>query len=217
MKSVITVLVLLLTSTSALASIELTQEQKKVKTIAKRIGQQNKVKGKSLDKTLQAIAWQESRFGQDLIGDCKHVKYYALNNNKKIAVNLEKIYFKQGIPYTTLNKIEKRVHVVGGIKQLKSGSLGPFQVRVNTAKYVIQEMKLSQYAHLLKSDTAIIDRLLKDPEFGATMAAGYLKINYKEAEQAGVKDPWWRSVSRYNGGNHNTTYVRHITNKMAKL
>lgn len=223
MKSKITLFVLTLFATTNTfahtASNELSHQQKNVKKVAQRVGAKTYL-GKSkqnLEKPLQAIAWQESDFGKDIIGDCKHVRYYFKYNNKKINVTLNKIYFKEGMPYTFYKEKEQKVYIYGGFKQLRNGSLGPFQVKVSTAKYLIQDMKLTKYEYLLKNETMLIKKLLSDPEMGAILASEYLKVNYLEAQKNRCKDPLWRTISRYNGGNNNTVYVKLITNKIAKL
>lgn len=163
-------LIIFLISTNTLA---LTEHQKYVKEVARKIGSNTCVHGMCFGKTLQAIAWQESSFGIMILGDKGN----------------------------TLDK----------------SSLGPFQIRLATAKYTIKKQKLKKFYYLIDEDQLLINRLLSDVEFGATISANYLAINYKRALRNKRENPWFYCVSKYNGGSNNTTYVNRITDKLAKL
>jgi len=94
----------------------------------------------------------------------------------------------------------------GEFKPVKEMSLGPFQMRVPTAKEIIKQNKLTQYYKFLENDTALINRLITDSAFGAKLSAYYFIKNYNEALRRGMSKPYFRAISRHNGGWNNTKY-----------
>ena len=96
----------------------------------------------------------------------------------------------------------------GEFKPLKEMSLGPFQIRVVTAKEIIEDNQLEDYYKYLDNDTALINRLITDVEFGAKLSAYYFIKNYNEALRRGMSRPYFRAISRHNGGWNNTPYFK---------
>ncbi len=94
----------------------------------------------------------------------------------------------------------------GEFKPLKEMSLGPFQIRVFTAKEIIRHNKLEAYYKYLENDTALINKLITDVEFGAKLSAHYFIKNYNEAVKRGMSRPYYRAISRHNGGWNNKPY-----------
>ena len=163
-------LLFLILSTNTLA---LTDYQKEVKSIARKIGNNNCIPNMCFGKTLQAIVWQESSFGLFVLGDAE--------------------------------------------KSIEKASLGAFQIKLSTAKYVIEKQNLNQYNYLLTEDQLLINKLITDVEFSAKIAVNYLIVNYNRAIRNNRLNPWFYSVSKYNGGSNNTKYVNKIKEKLAKL
>lgn len=95
-------------------------------------------------------------------------------------------------------------------KRLKNCSLGPYQIRLKTAKWIINKDKFL-YRHFNKfSDDRLVTLLLTKREFGALIAGSLLKYWYNTALDRNIKHPWFYAVSRYNGGVHNYKYVNRI-------
>lgn len=94
----------------------------------------------------------------------------------------------------------------GEFKPLKEMSLGPFQIRVFTAKEIIRDNKIEEYYKYLENDTALINKLITDVEFGAKLSGHYFIKNYNEAVKRGMSRPYYRAISRHNGGWNNKPY-----------
>jgi len=97
-------------------------------------------------------------------------------------------------------------------KHLKDSSLGVYQIRLKTAKWLIKSdpWLRKNFTYLLKDDNRLISMILRREEFGALLAGHLLKIWYNYALKKDIKNPWFYAVSRYNGGVHNTVYVARI-------
>ena len=105
----------------------------------------------------------------------------------------------------------------GDLKPLIQMSLGAFQIRVGTAKDVIRNNKLYKYNYLLKDDLKLVNRLLTDPEFGAYITGYYFVKNYNEALRRKMWNPYFRAVSRHNGGWNNNKYYRLFIKDISKI
>lgn len=202
---------------SPITTYGLTEHQQYVKGIAKKIGSQICTHGMCFEDTLQAIAWQESSFGLNIIGDAKRTKYYYFNNNKKVFIKRSDTIKDGGKRYIITNGVVKEVHSEVEFKRIEESSLGPFQIKLETAKYTIRKEKLNKYYDYLYDDQKLVNKLLTDVEFSATIAVNYLIINYKRALRRSHKNPWFYTVSKYNGGHKNFKYVNLISDKLGKL
>ena len=96
----------------------------------------------------------------------------------------------------------------GEFKPLEQMSLGAFQIRLGTARDVIINNDLYKYKYLLKNNLRLVNKLLTDPSFGAIITAHYFVNNYNEALKRKMWNPYYRAVSRHNGGWNNKTYYR---------
>lgn len=109
----------------------------------------------------------------------------------------------------------------GKLKPLKDSSLGAFQIKVPTAKRVITEnpILLKNYSNLLlpKNENLLIDKLLGNVKFSALIAAYYLKMGYEEAISRGMSNPYFRAVSRYNGGWSNEPYFNGVKENLKTI
>ena len=104
-------------------------------------------------------------------------------------------------------------------KYLRDASLGPFQIRVKTAKWIIKTDKFcnKHFKWLLKDEDVLITYLLTKPKFGAILAGTYLKIYYNVGLKRGYQNPWEYAISRYNGGNKNYKYIKRVRKNMKML
>ena len=149
-------------------------------------------------------------------------------DNLNIAYNIGKqISAKDGMTFeNTLRSIaftesSAGENIIGDrhwTRQLSKASLGTYQVRVMTAKEVIKKDKFmnKHFSYLLEDEDKLIRMLLEENEFGALVAGHYLKMNYNYAVKKGI-DPYFYTVSRYNGGSNNTVYVERIRNNIKKI
>lgn len=220
-KMILILLMLYATIASAASAVEFTPAQLEVKRIAKEVAQKNCINGFCFTEILQAIAWQESSYGNSVIGDSTGTLYFFKHKGVAHSVNKENTFVQDDIRYTwykpVKNKYIKRVYTKTGWKPLQQSSLGPFQIKVSTAQEVIERMELKQYYSLLANEQKLVSKLLTDTTFGATIAVNFLKMQYINANNAGHSKPELRAISRYNGGNNNTTYINIILKKVDKL
>lgn len=101
----------------------------------------------------------------------------------------------------TLDKLKKKRHLL-------KNSLGPFQIRISTIRVMSCKIKSLNYLKE-KSDWWIMNKLLSDYTFGAVIAGNYLKLNYER-----TNFNYFRSISRYNGGNNNWNYYNKVMSNM---
>jgi len=193
--------------------------QSSIKEIAKTVASENCTDEQCFVETLQAIAWQESSFGKNLIGDSKKTVYFYKEDGKHIPISKDVLSSLEtdNHVHVSINGETKQVFSHVQQKELSDSSLGTFQIKVNTAKYVIEKMKLSEFYYLLENESELVYKLLLDIKFGAKIAVNYLKLNYNNAVRSGIQDPWFHAVSKYNGGSNNYNYVNAIRNKMNRL
>lgn len=198
-------------------SFALTPQQEKIKQTSKEVGKHECVQNFCFGKTLQAIAWVESSFGVNIVGDSKRQGYSYKDKGRTHRVQAKDTFVRKGVRYTLQGTTTRKVHAYTIFKPLNQSSLGPFQIKVTTAKRVIEKMKLTQYYKYLSKEQQLISKLLNDTKFSATIAANYLKLNYIYAMEKGYKNPWKYAVSKYNGGSNNVTYINRIVNKIKLL
>jgi len=105
----------------------------------------------------------------------------------------------------------------GEFKPLELMSLGAFQIRVGTAEDVIVNNNLFKYKHLLKDKLKLVNRLLTDAKFGAIITGYYFVNNYNEALKRKMWNPYYRAVSRHNGGWNNNKYYTLFLKDITKI
>jgi len=105
----------------------------------------------------------------------------------------------------------------GDLKPLEEMSLGAFQIRLGTARDVIMNNDLFKYKYLLKDNLKLVNRLLTDPKFGAIITGYYFVNNYNEALKRNMWNPYFRAVSRHNGGWTNNKYYRVFLKDINKI
>ena len=96
--------------------------------------------------------------------------------------------------------------------KLRNASMGVMQVRLSTAKEVIKkDQRMNKYfSHLLHSDQKLISMLLGNHRFNLLISLTYLRMQYDYALLLGYPKPYFRAISRYNGGNYNTLYFNRV-------
>jgi len=106
-------------------------------------------------------------------------------------------------------------------RKLKKASLGVYQVRFDTAIYIIKRDKLMNkyYSFLLlkRNENRLVTLLLTNSKFSGMLAATYLKMNYEAALKKGSPKPYFHAISRYNGGCWNYAYYERVMKNMRMI
>lgn len=107
----------------------------------------------------------------------------------------------------------------GKLKPIYESSLGMMQIKLSTAKEIISKSKYlnSNFKHLLKNDKRLVNMLLTSSEFSALLASYYLKTYYEIAKKKGFSNPYFRAISRYNGGWNNSRYYNKVKKRIKWL
>jgi len=166
------------------------------------VGKTFTIGGVHLGHSVSALMLNETEARRSVVGDRYRLKHYIKVNGALIKIkfttkkskNYEGEIFKV-ITKRTLNPYNKR-------------SFGYYQFKVATAKPLIRKYKrLSNYKHLLLDDSLLINALLNDLTFSATLAGVYLVDRYNSAKRLNLSNPRNRAISAYNGGWNNTEYL----------
>jgi len=80
--------------------------------------------------------------------------------------------------------------------------------------YAKQKRLFKKYRKAYKKDLLIAQLLLTDIKFSAIIAVHYLILNYEEARDRNMWNPWLKAISRYNGGWYNKRYIRRVIRNM---
>jgi len=96
---------------------------------------------------------------------------------------------------------------IGKDPNIFNASLGIMQVRLETARFLANKLNWTEVINM--SDVKLVNKLLGDDKFNATMAVKFLVWlnNY-------TKHDYFRTVSRYNGGNYNHPYYGRVMKNM---
>ena len=200
----------------------LSEQQKVYLSIAKHTAKHIKAEdGMTFENTIQGMMYQESSARLGIIGDDKGKVYYYKHHGKQLEVAKKKVFKKDGLFYTWYqpykNKYLKKVYTKIVTKLPGNSSLGPLQIQVPTAQIVIKKYKLKKYYHLMENQDALVQSLLYNIPFSATIASYYLKMNYDLAKKRGYSNPYFRTISRYNGGWNNMNYYNKIKLRIKQL
>lgn len=90
-----------------------------------------------------------------------------------------------------------------------SSSLGIMQVRLKTARFIAKKLNLKDVKKM--SDIELVNKLLGDDEFNATIAVRYLVWLSDHTQD------YFSAVSRYNGGNINYPYFNRVMSNLKKI
>ena len=96
---------------------------------------------------------------------------------------------------------------IGKDPNIFKASLGIMQVRLQTARFLADKLKWKEVQQM--SDVKLVNKLLGDDRFNATVAVKFIVWlnNY-------TKHHYFRTVSRYNGGNYNHPYYGRVMKNM---
>ncbi|WP_458700111.1 transglycosylase SLT domain-containing protein [Sulfurospirillum sp. 1307] len=103
-----------------------------------------------------------------------------------------------------------KVGDIGKDPNIFNASLGIMQVRLETAKFLAKKLNWTEILNM--SDKELVNKLLADDKFNATVAVRFLVwLNDY------TNHNYFRTVSRYNGGNYNRTYYYKVMRNMALI
>ncbi len=135
----------------------------------------------------------------------KLVKKVALKYPNKKGETFERTAMSICLTETSAGKSLK-IGDVGKKPNIFKSSLGIMQVRLATARFIAKKLNLKEVLDL--SDAKLVNKLLSDDEFNATIAVRYLVwLNNRT-------DNYFRTISRYNGGNVNRPYYSRVMKNM---
>jgi hypothetical protein len=132
-------------------------------------------------------------------GQLYHKDYYAFK--KYVPIMRKLTYYKSVLN----NPIWKKRWAEGKKLKVKAWAEREY-------KYWLKKIK--PYIKYIKKDDIVIDKLLYDEEFSIEISLHYLILNYNVALKRKYYNPWFKSISRYNGGWKNTKYYKRVLKKM---
>ncbi|WP_024954152.1 hypothetical protein [Sulfurospirillum arcachonense] len=103
-----------------------------------------------------------------------------------------------------------KVGDIGKDPNIFNASLGIMQVRLETAKFLANKLNWTEVINM--SDIKLVNKLLGDDRFNVTVAVRFI-VWLNEY----TKHNYFRTVSRYNGGNYNYPYYHRVMNNMALI
>lgn len=201
MKLFVTIIFIINISNSLFAGI-LNNAQKANLKFAYDIGKTFSINGVHLGHSVSALMLNETEARRSVVGDKYRLKHFIKVDGTLVKIKFTtkktKIYKGKSfkiITKRTLNPYNKR-------------SFGYYQFKVGTAKRLINRYnRLSNYKFLLLNDSSLINALLNDLTFSATLAGVYLIDRYNSAKRLNLSNPRNRAISAYNGGWNNTEYL----------
>jgi hypothetical protein len=99
-----------------------------------------------------------------------------------------------------------KVGDIGKDPNIFNASLGVMQVRLETARFIADKLGLVEIQQM--SDVQLVNRLLGDDRFNIEVAVQFLVwLNDHTGD-------YFRTVSRYNGGNNNHPYYQRVMRNM---
>ena len=146
-------------------------------------------------------------FNQKQLDTLKLVKEIALEYKDKRGESFENT--AMAICLTESSCGMNKIGDLGKKPNITDASLGVMQVRVETLKYVAKKLKWNDILAL--DDVALASKLLNDDEFNIKVAVNYLVI------LSNSTNSYFKTVSRYNGGNKNYAYYNRVKKNMIKV
>lgn len=137
----------------------------------------------------------------------KLVKSVALQYPNKKGETFEKTAMSICLTETYAGRI--KIGDVGKEPNIFNSSLGIMQVRLETARFIAKKLKINEVLKL--NDVDLVNKLLGDDKFNATIAIRYLVWLNDHTED------YFRTVSRYNGGNSNYPYFSRVMKNMKRI
>ena len=188
--------------------------------------------GFTFENTCVAIALTESSAGKNLIGDQGSHPEILVNSSLgvmqvrvrtalEVFKNFPKLRNKyHGFWHKNISAIDKYVPLLKRMTYYKMRANRALKkhrykdYRYWNKKYLKNKKMFSKYRKAYYKDLRIAETLLSDVKFNTIIAAHYLILNYQIAKQRKLWNPWWKTISRYNGGWDNKVYVHRVLNKM---
>lgn len=184
--------------------------------------------GFSFENTCAAITLTESSGGKNLVGDqgkypsilvtsslgAMQIRVRTVLEVLKNNLKLRKKYIRFWHP--DIDAICKYKNILIAMKYYRAkwhGAHGA-QAKIYRIKYYEAKKQFARYRKAYYKDLAIAETLLSDVHFSAIIAANYLILNYEIAKKRGYWNPWFKAVSRYNGGWENTRYVKRVARNL---
>jgi hypothetical protein len=100
-----------------------------------------------------------------------------------------------------------KVGDIGKNPNILNASLGIMQVRLGTARFLAEKLNWPEILEM--SDLQLVNKLLADDRFNATVAVRFIVwLNDY------TNHHYFRTVSRYNGGNYNRPYYYRVMKNM---
>ena len=200
-----------------------------VKNVYQECSKYRATDGFSFENTCAAIALTESSAGKNIIGDqgddptilvqsslgVLQIRVKTVLEVLKNFPSLRKQYASLWHPDTDV--IDKYVLIIKKMHyfRYKMHHARSWKARHQyKALYEKQRAEFKKYKKAYRKDLDIAEILLTDIGFSAKIAAHYLILNYQVAKKRHYWNPWWKAVSRYNGGWMNKSYVRRVIRNM---
>jgi hypothetical protein len=118
---------------------------------------------------------------------------------KKYVIYLQNIAYYENIIHRYKNKHTKRAKKV--LRWAKR------ELRYN-------QNKMNKYKHYYQKDFQLAELLLSDIVFNIKIGTLYLITNYNEAKKRHMWNPWFKAISKYNGGWYNKRYYKKVIKNM---
>ncbi len=104
----------------------------------------------------------------------------------------------------------------GKKKPLIESSIGCMQIKISTAKELARRYKLISWVDTM-SDEALGFRLLASNQTSVLIAGIHIMHYYDVALSRGYYNPWFKTISRYNGGWNNTEYFERVKKNLKTI
>jgi len=152
-----------------------------------------------------ASALHASVFKPEQINTLALVKEIALRYPDKTGETFAKTAMAICLTETSAGVF--KIGDIGKDPNIFQASLGVMQVRLETARFVAQKLDLQEIKAM--SDVKLVNKLLGDDRFNIEVAVQFLVwlSDY-------TKHDYFRTVSRYNGGNVNHPYYGRVMRNM---
>ena len=142
-----------------------------------------------------------SVFSDKQIATLKMVREVALQYPNKNGETFENTAMAICLTETSAGVF--KVGDIGKDPNIFNASLGIMQVRLETARFVAKKLEWNEVLEM--SDVKLVNKLLGDDRFNATMAVKFIVwLNDY------TNHHYFRTVSRYNGGNYNKPYYYRV-------
>ncbi len=99
-----------------------------------------------------------------------------------------------------------KVGDIGKNPNIFKASLGIMQVRIDTVRFLAKKLNWTKVLNM--SDVKLVNKLLSDDKFNVEVAVKYIVWLNDYTKN------YFRTVSRYNGGNYNYKYYYKVMNNM---